>query len=694
MALNWTVLLKTESAWLLALVNAYRLAPALFLSVPAGMLADRFDRRNLLRFLYLAVCLLTVGVGWALLTDQAFWLVALLVVARACLMTMDPPIRNAFMADLVQGQSFSRAVAWNASTMNLGRTVGPLLAGVLLAQAPPAWSFALAALAIAAVPVVLVKTGPIEAGPPVRKSGKKRPKAPISEAVRYLRDDAQARYLMLLAVPAMLFGFPYVSMLPLITKDLLGLGSEGFGTLLAVSALGSLAATTWLGSRPDSLCHGRFLVASLFAFSGSLVLLVIAPHYLVAAALLFLVGFSAQYYRTSSRMLLQSNVPGPLQGRVVSLALLDRGLIPLGALLVGGLATLLGPLAGSLSMGLGCGICTLLMVGALPRLLRLSLPEEPTTENPPAGLRPAKVLVSSLVLCMLPLFSGCAGPAEARAPERPVAKVTVEHHWGTTEVPLEPRRIVVLDLSFLDCLYSLGVSPCGFAGTSQPKPPQYLLALTPTGRAPIYVGERKQPNLEVIMALEPDLILANPRRHRLLRKQLSAIAPTVALADDSFEEVMENLNLLGRVTGKAPRAAAVEGRLKEQISQLQAELEGPSSVLVAGAFEDEFTVWTADSFVGSLFEEMGLLYAYRGPSMASESQTQVAKLTIEGLRTLDPENFFVYGDPRRWHSNPVFEQLAARRHHNYLVVDRDLWSRSRGPLAAEKILTEARTLLR
>ena len=80
--------------------------------------------------------------------------------------------------------------------------------------------------------------------------------------------------------------------------------------------------------------------------------------------------------------------------------------------------------------------------------------------------------------------------------------------------------------------------------------------------------------------------------------------------------------------------------------------------------------------------------------MASESKAQVAKLTLEGLRELDPSTFFLYGNPKRWHENPVFEQLSARRSRHYLEVDRDLWSRSRGPLAAARILDEAEALLR
>ena len=296
---------------------------------------------------------------------------------------------------------------------------------------------------------------------------------------------------------------------------------------------------------------------------------------------------------------------------MVSLALMDRALIPVGALIVGALATKFGPLLGALSMGVGCGVLTVLLVAFLPGVLRLKLVPDLSVQELPRPRVIRKVLTSSLIVCLLPWLVGCAGQAQARAQQPVVEQISVANHWGPTEVPVKPKRIVVLDLSFLDCLATLGLVPSGFAGTSSPRPPRYLR--DEFSEPPLYVGERKQPNLEVIMALKPDLIIAHPRRHRLLRSQLEAMAPTIALSDDSLEEVMGNLNLLAKVTGTEDRAQRAEQKLRTQIAGLKEGLTEGTSVLVAGAFEDEFTVWTANSFVGSLFEAGGLEYAYQGP---------------------------------------------------------------------------------
>lgn len=679
-ALNWAVLTLTESAWFLALINACRLAPTLLFSVPSGLLADRLDRRSFLAGLYIGVAALTLLIGVSLLYQLPFWLCALLVVLRACLMAMEPPARNAMVSDLESGLQFSRAVAWNASTMNLGRVIGPAVAGVLVAYLNPLLPFVLATLLVAAYPCLLFL---VDYSP--RTERKKRAKAPLAEAVAYLKEEPQTRRLLLLAVAPMLFGFPYIAMLPMITKELLGLGADGFGGLLAISAAGALLASSWLGAQPQRYCSGRSMVAGLFAFSASLVWLTIAPSALAAAVLLLLVGFSSQWYRTGSRVLLQSRVPAELQGRIVSLALLDRGLIPAGTILVGAVATWWGPLLGSLVMGVGCGVGTLLAVLWCPSILDLRI-QATADATARAAKKPArKAAAVAALLVAAGISSGC-GSAQATPQPLQRPTVEVEHAWGKTSVPVHPQRIVVLDLSFLDCLAALEKPPVGFAGTTSREVPAHL-----RGRAgtPMYLGERKQPNLELILSLEPDLIVANPQRHRLLRGQLERLAPTIALEDDSYEQVLGNLRLLARLTDSQAAAEATQLRLRQALSRTQERWGKNPSLLVAGAFEDEFTVWTADSFIGTLFASAGGHYIYRGSKMASESQSEVAKLTMEGLHRLNPDLLFVYGHCERWLQNPLFENLNAVRQSAFLEVDRDLWSRSRGPLAAELILQQA-----
>lgn len=284
---------------------------------------------------------------------------------------------------------------------------------------------------------------------------------------------------------------------------------------------------------------------------------------------------------------------------------------------------------------------------------------------------------------LLLLLGGCVGRGEPPVPVGPTVSVT--HAWGTTAVPLKPTRVVVLDLPFLDAMTALEQPVAGYAGTSRKAVPTYLLRHL-KGTEPSFVGERKQPNLEVILSLDPHLIVANPDRHKMIQGPLESIAPTIALTDDSISEVRDMVRVFGGITGRQTQAQRVLTQLDESIKGLRERQAKEPTLMVVGAFEDEFTTWTASSFIGTLLTEVGGRYQFRGPSTASESQTEVAKITVESLKELNPELLFVYGSLARWQGHPIYESLQAVKNGQVHLVDRDLWSRSRGPLAALEVL--------
>ncbi len=133
-SLNWLVLQQSSSPWLLAVVNACRLAPALLLSVPAGYLADHYDSRRLSYWNNLLNATVMMLVGTALTLQLPILTVCALVLLQAALSALEAPIRNAYMNGLFEGSRLKAAIAQNASLMNLGRILGPVLAGFLLAR--------------------------------------------------------------------------------------------------------------------------------------------------------------------------------------------------------------------------------------------------------------------------------------------------------------------------------------------------------------------------------------------------------------------------------------------------------------------------------------------------------------------------------------------------------------------------------
>lgn len=349
-ALNWIVLTTTASPWLLAVVNACRLMPSLLLSVAAGNLADNRCPRRLSLINNLANAAVMLLVGLALHFQLSFVLVVLLVLAQAVLTALEAPFRNTYMNGLFEGQRLKQAVAHNASLMNLGRVIGPVIAGFLLSPGGGLAAFLVAAISTAFFSAVIstLEAAPSQTAP---RGGKSHP-ARVSLR-QTLRENTEIRNIMALAVPMMFFGFPYTAMLSVLTEGVLDLGAAQLGALTAVAAIGALVASTILGLKPE-LANWRSTVQYATPFSLALIGLGAVQNFASAAVVLFMVGYLGQAYRSCSRMHLHEVLPKVGGGRILGLSLMDRGMIPLGGLLLGAIAELASARASYFVMGIGC----------------------------------------------------------------------------------------------------------------------------------------------------------------------------------------------------------------------------------------------------------------------------------------------------------------------------------------------------
>jgi MFS family permease len=359
-ALNWAVLEFTGSALYLGLINACRMVPAFLLSVPAGVLADRSDRRKLLILLQAGTMLSTFCVGYLLAADSPFWPLAVVVTLRSVLMAMIIPVRNALIPNLVPESQVASAVAVDSGVRNISRIVGPAIAGTLLAVMEVADVFWISACSIVAVLLSLFVVHPESD----RSAASNNMKADIQEAAVYVKNSPVVQSLLILAVVPMVFAFPYTAMMPLFAEDLLQLGPEGLGILLSVAAAGALVGSAWLSLGSETEGAGKWLVCSIIGFGLFLLLFMTAETLITAAVLMFLVGLASATYRTISRVTLQTRVPDRLRGRILSIALMDRGLMPLGAILIGAVAEWAGALWAGMVMGGGCVAVTLAVLAA------------------------------------------------------------------------------------------------------------------------------------------------------------------------------------------------------------------------------------------------------------------------------------------------------------------------------------------
>ncbi len=359
-ALNWAVYEFTGSALYLGIINACRMVPAFLLSVPAGLLADRIDRRKLLVLLHAGIMPLTFCIGYLLAAERPFWLLAVVVTLRSSLVAVVIPVRNSLIPNLVPETQVASAVAVESGVRNLSRIAGPAIAGTLLAVTGVANVFWISGCSIAAVLLSLCFVRP----KPNEDAVSSNVKADLREAAVYVKNSPAVQSLLILSGAPMVFAFPYTAMMPLFAEELLQLGPEGLGILLSAAAAGALVGSAWLALGSGTQGAGKWLVCSILSFGLFLLLFMFAKTLLTAAVMLFMVGLASSTYRTTSRITLQTRVPDRLRGRILSIALMDRGLMPLGAILIGAVTEWAGVLWAGMVMGGGCVAVTLAVLAA------------------------------------------------------------------------------------------------------------------------------------------------------------------------------------------------------------------------------------------------------------------------------------------------------------------------------------------
>jgi ABC-type Fe3+-citrate transport system substrate-binding protein len=265
--------------------------------------------------------------------------------------------------------------------------------------------------------------------------------------------------------------------------------------------------------------------------------------------------------------------------------------------------------------------------------------------------------------------------------------VAVEHELGTLELETAPQRIVALEYSFVDALLALGVKPVGMAKDDIPPYLADEVADVPS------VGSRYELNLEAILALEPDLILADLSRNQEIYGQLSKIAPTAVFDSyyGEYDETLEQFQKIAALVGQpalAKEQLAAHTQLFEKAKNATSKDAGP---LVAAVVTDTgFWVQSTDTFMGSLMERLG-----RDNPVSPQAGEGIYQLSLEGLAAINPASILVVrtpGEPNvlsEWEKGSVWDSLTAVKDDRVYTVDRGLWSLGRGVQALNLILDEA-----
>jgi MFS family permease len=350
---DWLVLtvLTSGSATALGIVTGLQFLPFLLLAPWAGLIADRFPRRRILVATQSMLAVSSLVLGLLAVTGTAqLWHVYLIAFVQGLTTAVDNPARQAFVSDLVPPERLSNAVALNSASFNLGRLVGPGLAGLVIAAWGTGEALLLNTLTFVFVLAALVRIR----GSELRAAPRRPGRGGIREGFAYVRHRSDLQLVLLLVFVLGTFGMNFQITMALMATKVFDRGAGEFGLLGSIMAVGSLTAALLAARRKTPRL--RVLLTSLAGFTLAAAVAAAAPSYWFFAAALVPVGLTALTAITTANAMVQTRVAPEMRGRVMALYMaIFMGGTPAGAPMIGWISEQFGPRwtigVGSLAVG-------------------------------------------------------------------------------------------------------------------------------------------------------------------------------------------------------------------------------------------------------------------------------------------------------------------------------------------------------
>jgi MFS family permease len=362
LALGWLVLRMTNSGFAVGIVTALQFVPMLLIGTYGGVIADRYDKRNVLVLTQSGMAVSAAGLAVLTLTgSEQLWSIYLLTFMSGWFSAVDMPVRQAFVSEMVGTDDLPNAIALNSAMFNVTRIVGPGIAALLIKLVDVGPCFAINAASFVAVIAGLLMMRRSELFPsrPIARA-----KGQVREGLRYVWDTPELRSTILVMAVVGTLAFNFVVVLPVMAKFTFHGDAGTYGLLTALMAggsiFGALATASKLTPTP------RLLVGSCMAFGVLMTAGAFAPRLIDEEMLIVLVGAASMTFMATANSTCQLSSTPEMRGRVMALyGLVFLGSTPIGGPIVGWISQNLGPRYG---MGVG-GIATILVAAAAATVL-------------------------------------------------------------------------------------------------------------------------------------------------------------------------------------------------------------------------------------------------------------------------------------------------------------------------------------
>ncbi len=353
-AVAWLVWRLSHSAFLLGLVGFSARIPTFVMAPFAGVLVDRWDRHRLVIFtqiLSMVQALMLAALMYA--GHIAIWQIILLSLMLGFINALDVPARQSFLVQMLdRREDLTNAIALNSSMVNGARLIGPSLAGILIAVIGEGFCFLLNGLSYIAVIASLFM---MRVRPNARVAPNTAMLHNLKEGIHYAFHSPPIRTLLLLLALVSLTGASYTQLLPIFAQVVLHGGSQTQGFLVSAAGLGALIGALYLAMRRNVLGLNRVIAWAPAVFGLGLVVMGLSTRLALTLPVMLVVGLGLMVQMAATNTVLQTIVDDDKRGRVMSLyAMAFMGMVPLGSLLAGSLAHVIGARVTVIIGGLCC----------------------------------------------------------------------------------------------------------------------------------------------------------------------------------------------------------------------------------------------------------------------------------------------------------------------------------------------------
>jgi predicted MFS family arabinose efflux permease len=311
-ALGWLAIIMTNSPGFVGVVTFSAGLPFLVVAPFGGALIDRIDRRRLMLscqvLAFLLASVLAVDVIGSFVQP---WHLPIAAFLNGSLQALLIPTQQSLVPALVPRESLTNAVGLMSAGQNMTRVVGPSVAGIVIGTIGVGPTFLAQAVAIAASFImVLGIVLPPRAQRTARGSG-------IFDGIRLVASRPDLRSLFLLASIPTLFVFPLIGFLNVFARDILLIGAQGLGLLMAVSGCGAVVGSLLVAATARLEGTGRLLLGMTVLYGFPIVGVALSRTLWITLPLLFIAGLLGAAFMSGNNALVQHRVTDDIRGRVM-----------------------------------------------------------------------------------------------------------------------------------------------------------------------------------------------------------------------------------------------------------------------------------------------------------------------------------------------------------------------------------------